>query len=464
MVKRNRLLGIFCLLPGILAVAGGARAEKPENILLVILDDYGAISAEAYQDQWKSARTGPTAVFNRVCRQGVRFTTAWSMPTCSPTRANILTGRYSFRTGVGGPCGFGNDEIRPDELTLPRAIRRDLPAMALGSIGKWHLGRSRRLGGDKAPNTMGWDHFAGLLAGGVTDYFRWNRTVNGNTATSSAYVTRQNVDDAIDFIHSVQGRPWLLWLGFIAPHTPIHLPPDDLHSREGLSGRAADIRRRPGAYYEAMVESTDRELQRLLKELPDEDGDGLPDKTMVIMLGDNGTSDNAGLPSPWEDADAKGSLAEHGSRIPLCIAGAGVRDPGRDVAAPVNVTDLYATVLDVLEIKAGDGAGPVDAVSLKPYLDQAGIPARRSWILSEQFLNLGSYLPGGVAIGDGRHRFVRLENGPESCFDAKADPLEKTNLLASADDAAKATCAGLRSTMLELVCSDPGSHWRSWCR
>ena len=88
------------------------------NILLIIADDFGVDSHGLYGI---GSSTAPTPTIDSLADLGVRFDRAWSNPICSPTRATILTGRYSFRTGIGQ--ANGKDWIDPNEYTVADALR-----------------------------------------------------------------------------------------------------------------------------------------------------------------------------------------------------------------------------------------------------------------------------------------------------------------------------------------------------
>jgi arylsulfatase A-like enzyme len=104
----------------------------------------------------------PTPNLTRLAQNGVLFRRAWATPWCSPSRAEILTGRYPFRTGIGDPISknpaTASGELRLDEFTLPEAFQKAKPDQyLLAHVGKWHL--SRR--GADDPNRHGWPYFAG---------------------------------------------------------------------------------------------------------------------------------------------------------------------------------------------------------------------------------------------------------------------------------------------------------------
>ncbi|MEO0460678.1 MAG: sulfatase-like hydrolase/transferase [Myxococcota bacterium] len=437
--------------------------DTPKNVLLVILDDYGAISSEAYADIWNASRYASTPHFDAICRSGVRFERAWSNPTCSPTRANILTGRHSFRNGVGVPCQAGVDNIKPDEVTIPRLLAERAPEFATANIGKWHLGHTDDVDGLNAPNFMGWQHFAGLLANTEEIendyYFLWPRTVNGAESISTTYSTTQYVDDAIAFLNARDaGQPFFLWQAFFAPHTPFHVPPDALHTRIDLDEESSNIDK-----FEAMVQAADTELGRLLSSLPDTDADGLPDETLVIVMGDNGTVDNQGvMPEPYasQELAGKGKLSEHGVRIPLCVAGPGVVG-GRSVDDLVQATDLLATTFDMLEIDTEGSSKAIDSHSFAHVLrDVDG--TSRTFLFTEQFdqVDPTPFLEYGIALRNQRYRYVRTQNRNrgfrEECFEIEADVFEQRGLDLD-------RCDDLRTVGLELICSEANGPWQRWC-
>ena len=481
---------------------------KPKHVILLIADDYGVVSAEAYADLWDSARVAPTPNINSICSKGVRFQEAWSNPSCSPTRATLLTGRFGFRTGMGFVIPV-SDDIDIDEPTLPRLIDTDLPGYALANIGKWHLGTGAELQGNLAPNVMGWPYYAGSLQGQLSSYDEWLRTENGATSISTTYATTQNVDDAIAFLDGRdKDQPFVLWMAFNAPHSPYHLPPAELHSYDDLSGSPEDILQNPLPYFEAMVEALDTEIGRLLSHIPDTDGDGLPDDTMVVFLGDNGSLSNI-LPMPYTGLPGKGSLYRHGIQVPLCIAGAGVQQGGRDIPHPVNIIDVHATVIDMLGVDSDASEVVTDSNSLRPYLEEArknrlpggksmfgrmqgligslvnrksleesakgyATARRRARVFTEQFFPddfastpRGSTAPGAT-ISNGRHKLIRfetLDSFREECYDLKNDPREESDLLSQSNASQNdlLPCNWLRKELLKEVCSEPDGAWSAWC-
>jgi arylsulfatase A-like enzyme len=400
--------------------AGGGR-----NIMVIISDDLGADSAACYGDAGAFAST-PN--IESLCQRGVVFRNTWANPLCSPTRASMLTGRYGFRTGVGHLANNNGGGLPNSEFTIPEALdaNGDL-GYSHACIGKWHLS-DRTNGGMNHPNLAGFSHFSGGLRGGVQDYNSWPKVVNGQQRNATNYATTENVDDAIGWIEGQEG-PWFLWLAFNAPHTPLHLPPAGLHSHNDLTGTAADISNRPRDYFGAMIEAMDSEIGRLWAAM----GPEMMANTDVIYLGDNGTG-RTNAPAGVSTRSGKGSLYEGGIHVPLVIAGPSVVDGGREVEGLVDLTDIYATVV---ELAGGDlentvPAGvEVDSVSLLPYLVDPQAEDLRPWAFTQLFSEggrQGNRNTQGHTIRDDRYKLIRFLNDTEEFYDLQADPLEQNNL------------------------------------
>jgi arylsulfatase B len=442
-------LGLLGLLAAPLA------AQTPRNVLLVMADDLGTDKLALYQS---GAAVPPTPTLDALAGEGVLFRNAWACPVCSPTRATLQTGRYPFRHGVGTAIPFGPPLPR-DELCLPAVLdrARELggPTVATAAIGKWHLAAVP--GGNGDPLRRGYDHFAGSNLGALTgpfDYFFWPESTDGVTQLTTDYATTAQVDAALAWIEQQNG-PWFCYLAFHAPHTPFHAPPAELHTRELPD---APPEQDPVPYYEAMVEALDTELGRLLASLDPQ----VRAATTILVVGDNGTTGDVVLP-PYDPQHGKGSLYQGGVRVPLIASGAGIAAPGREVAALVDVSDLFATVLELCgaDWRAALPAGlTIDSVSLLPYLQQPLALPQRQWVLSQSIvpwlppalsagsgpfggalgggglgaalggLGAGAQLVSGVTLRNAVHKLIRYDNGVEELYNLLLDPQEQLDLLA----------------------------------
>lgn len=401
------------------AVRGSAA---PRRVVLVIADDLGIDALKAYSDingVDASDRPYPaTPNIDRICSEGIRFTRAWATPTCTPTRGSILTGRHGFRTGLDG-VGRGKT-IRRSEATLPRILDG---VAATANVGKWHLGEDASIGGLRAPNEMGWDHYAGAI-GNLEGYFSFTKVVDGREVQVDNYATTETVDDALAWVaKQPEDASWLLWVAFNAPHGPFHNPPDHLHAHAGTTD--------PAEQYDAAVEALDTELGRLLG--------AVPQGVDVIVLGDNGSPARS-IRAPLNRQHSKGTLYEGGVHVPMCIAGPQVRG-GRSESALVSSVDLFATTAHLLGVdELPSGAGE-DSVSLMPYLRGAAEP-RRTFVYSEQNRiherNKKAKNVGGRTVRNARYKLIAFEDGTTALYDLEHDPHETRNLADEAGEAAEA--------------------------
>jgi len=160
--------------------AATTPSDKP-NIIFIISDDQGKDSSPQYA---LSTDLPTTPNLTAIANSGVIFENAWVSPTCSPTRAALMTGKYGVRTNVAAP----GDDLDANEIILHDYLKTESETSDYTSamIGKWHLG-----GGQSGPNDFGVDYFAGIINGGVSDYNNWSLNINGTTSTSTNYVMRR---------------------------------------------------------------------------------------------------------------------------------------------------------------------------------------------------------------------------------------------------------------------------------
>lgn len=367
------------------------------NILLLILDDWGIDASELYNTSAPGAQLANMPTLRALAETGLLFTRGYAQPICSPTRATIMTGRQPFQHGVGNPQS--NSELSASELTLPEILATEAPAYGLASFGKWHLGS-----GTTGPrDTGGWPNFTGTLQGGLPSYYdTWSRVkiVDGIETDSgtpiadlvpgtyaSSYATSVQVDEASAFITAQGDNPWLVWMGFNAPHDPFEDPPASLAPVGGYStsgGSNRDI-------YLRMLEALDSEVARLLDSVDRA-------TTNIIVIGDNGTPNQVVQLPAGGLAGAKGSLTEGGIHVPFFANGPDVIQRGTSDEL-VHVIDLFATVLDLAGVNASAATGDIllQSTSLLPIL--RGSDSAERGIVSEKF---------GLNASDGRSLISEL--------------------------------------------------------
>jgi arylsulfatase A len=317
----------------------------------------------------------------------VRFTQAYAMSVCSPTRAALLTGKHAARLHFTTwreaaverltPARRGEGRLVPpptttdlpfEELTIAELLKA--AGYLTFHVGKWHLGDAGH-----APEAHGFDVNVGATHWGApATYFhpfrgpfgadREFRYVPGlGLGRPGEYLTDRLTDEALNLIEAAGDRPFLLNLWFHNPHTPIEGKPELVEAfrrelRPGLHHQ------NPG--YAAMIQTLDDNVGRILDHLARR---GLAGRTLVVFTSDNGgqvgqyrghrVTDNAPLRS------GKGSLYEGGIRVPLLMRLPGVTSPGAACHEPVICMDLFRTIAEVVGVSGLTG---LDGVSLVPLL------------------------------------------------------------------------------------------------
>ncbi len=399
-------------------------ATAQRNIILIIADDLGSDWC-GFQENRVDTANMPNV--RKLLSRGVRFSNVWSNPICSPSRAGMLTGRYSFRTGVGTGVGGTTFGLDTSEITIPRLLKNaNAPVKyATANVGKWHL-NTQNAQTLTYPNLMGYDLFSGHFQGAIQDYNSWAKTVNGVTTNTTNYCATEQTNDAINWLGQQNNtKSFFLWLAFTLPHGPFHLPPDTLHSYRNLSGTAADITANPKNYFKAMVESMDNQVGKLYNWLQ---ANNKLDSTDIIFVGDNGDESTvAQIPR------AKGSIYQPGITVPFIITGPSVKSHGRVSNALVNFQDLFATIVEMAGFTNWRSQipvnKPIDSKSLMPILQNTATSVR-PWAFTEVFSPVpAANSKEGKTMRNMDFKLMNFDNGTQEFYNLTIDPTERTNLL-----------------------------------
>lgn len=384
------------------------------NVLVVVLDDVGTDKVSSYAEVTDAPATPR---IDALAAQGVRFVDAYAYPVCSPTRAAVLTGRYARRDGMGAIVRWkGTWELPLSEVTIPEMLDASGTDWSTAALGKWHLSGPNTPNGYRHPNLQGFDHYAGSIHNlyfedddddvgrrpeGGMDYFHWEKDVDGTVGRVDTYATATTTDDALAALHDLH-EPWMMYVAYNASHSPFHVPPGT------LLNEGAPV----PALYRAMTEALDRELGRLLDGLPPEERE----RTLIVVVGDNGTPGQAVLP-PRDPRRAKGTLFEGGTNVPLIVAGPGVAR-GATTEALVHVVDLLPTIAEWTGVDPAVTGRPIDGVSFAPVLRDPTSRGARTFVYTEHFGPAGPppYRGEGFAVRDDRYKLV-VERGQELFFD-----------------------------------------------
>jgi arylsulfatase A-like enzyme len=386
-----------------LLVSGGSAVAVKPNVLVIVADDLG------YHDVGFQGSTEiKTPHLDALASRSVRCTSGYvSHPFCSPTRAGLLTGRYQHRFGhENNPAWLPESTVAGlplSEVTFPQRMKD--AGYKTAAIGKWHLGAHPQF----HPNKRGFDHYFGALGGGH-QYFPGDKggveyTIplnrNGVDEPQTKYLTTQFGEEAAAFARSQkdESAPWMMYLAFNAPHTPLQAPKEWL---EKYASIANESRRT----YAAMIGVVDEQVGAVMAEV-EKAGD--LENTLVFFMSDNGGPDLSAKPTgKFTDntplRGAKGDLYEGGMRVPFLVSWPARLKPGT-YDEPVIALDVLPTSLAAAE----SGAEKLDGVNLLPFLEgkAAGSP--------HEVLHWRSGGPGGqYAVRSGNLKLVRRgENAPE---------------------------------------------------
>jgi arylsulfatase A-like enzyme len=396
-MPRFWLLAALCLcLPCI-----GLHARSP-NILVVLADDQG------WGDLGINGNTNlHTPHIDSIGRAGARFERFFVSPVCSPTRAEFLTGRYHPRGNVYS-TSTGGERLNLGETTLAEVFRR--AGYATGAFGKWHNGMQYPY----HPNGRGFDEFYGFCSGHWGNYFSPLLEHNGQIVRGNGFLPDDLTDRAMAFMETNKDRPFLCYVPFNTPHSPMQMPDEywDRFKSKELPMRHRDPDKEDVTFTRAalaMTENLDWNVGRLLRKLDDL---GLAADTIVVYFSDNGPNSwrwNGGMKG------MKGSTDEGGVRSPLLIRWPGHISAGKRIEPICSTIDLLPTFAALAGVEPKT-AHPIDGLSLAGLLRGEGADRPERFVYS--FWN------DKLSV---RGQDYRLDSGG-GLFDLRTDPGQRTNL------------------------------------
>jgi len=395
------LLGTFCaalfgvaLLTAPLHAQSHARTAKP-NFVLILADDLGYGDIGPF-----GSKRNRTPHLDRMAREGMKLTSFYAAPVCTPSRAQILTGSYAKRVslpGVLGPCS--KTGLSAAEHTIGELLQQQGYATLV--IGKWHVGDDVSF----LPTRHGFDHYFGLPYSndmGPEDgqlgtsfrpplpLVRDEKVIEEVKPKDQDNLTERYTDEAVKFIRAQKNHPFFLYL----PHTAVHTP---IHPGHHFRGRSASP-------FSDWVEELDWSVGKVLDTLQ---ALGLATNTLVCFTSDNGPwlpkGTNAGTAFPLRGG--KGSTWEGGMREPTLAWWPGKISPGSSSDAVAANFDFLPTFVEL----AG-GVVPadrkIDGKNLSPVL----LGQTKDSPHAEHFYFSGNQLQA-VRSGPWKLKFAGLGNG-----------------------------------------------------
>lgn len=335
--------------------AASASARQP-NIVVFLSDDQGWGDLSVHGNTNLS-----TPNIDSLARDGAMFDRFYVCPVCSPTRAEFLTGRYHQRGGVYSTSA-GGERLDLDETTIGDVFKA--AGYATGAFGKWHNGMQYPY----HPNGRGFDEYYGFCSGHWGTYFSPMLDHNGTMVKGEGFCIDDFTNKAIAFIEANRDKPFLCYLPYNTPHSPMQVPDEfwarfkdkelALHNRDPQ--KEEDLHVRAAL---AMCENIDWNVGRLLKKL---DELQLAEDTIVLYFSDNGPNGfrwNGGMKG------RKGSTDEGGVRSPMLIRWPGKISPGKKIGVLGGAIDLLPTLADMAGVPwSPKPETPLDGTSLKTAL------------------------------------------------------------------------------------------------
>ncbi|MBI1354071.1 MAG: sulfatase-like hydrolase/transferase [Acidobacteria bacterium] len=401
---------LLFLLAGCSPVPPPSNAARP-NIVIVLADDQGWGDLSIHGNTNLS-----TPQIDSIGEDGALFDRFYVSPVCSPTRAELLTGRYHAHGGVGG-VSRGEERLDLDERTIAEAFQA--AGYHTAAFGKWHNGTQSPY----RPNDRGFDEYYGFTSGHWGEYFSPLLEHNATLTKGEGFIIDDLTNHALSFMEEHKSEPFFVYLPYNTPHSPMDVPDEywDRFKDKELAMRNRDPERESIPVTRAalaMVENIDWNVGRVLAKLDDLQ---LAENTIVLYFSDNGPNSYR-----WNDdmKGRKGSVDEGGVRSPLLVRWPGHIAPGTKIDRIAAAIDLLPTLTDLAGIeRVGDK--PLDGRSLRPLLlgEDAAWPDRTLFTEWGRRVSL-------------RTQQFRLDNDG-ALFDMTADPGQRLDVSSQHPDVAE---------------------------
>jgi arylsulfatase A len=396
-----------------------ANAARGPNIIVIVADDMG------WGDVGFNGRTEwATPHLDGLARCGRIFKRCYTAAvTCAPSRAALLTGKYTIHSGVMR----NDDDLPADEVTIAEALKPLGYTTAL--FGKWHHGKPRAGSDDYVhPMDQGFDEFFGYTdAIHAFEKFPTTLWSGRQRIPVTGYIDDLITDRAIEYVQRHKERPFFLYLPYVATHFAIAAPADEVsHHRGRLPETDPDLPL--NATYAAMVTRLDSNVGRLTEALQRL---GLTGQTLIVFTSDHGATFESGNQGTSAALDSnrpfrgqKRTLWEGGVRVPAFAYWPGQILPGVSEHEVIHLTDLLPT----LAAAAGGEVSPAWHVDGKNLLavwtGKATIPERTL------FWEWRSEGADQLAALEGPFKLIITRGGKAELFDVENDPAERRDVSA----------------------------------
>ncbi len=416
-------------IPGIIKgmeIKGG----KPWNFVFILADDMG----------WNQVGYGgsdfyETPNIDSIANEGIHFTNAYaSAPTCSPSRAGLLTGKYPARVhlteyipGDQYPwaklkCPKMVDRLPLEEITIAEMLEEK--GYVSGMAGKWHLNTDKfyRPGRPGDPDSQGFSFSHPTV-----------KPEDDANPNEDAHHAKEITDEALKFLDKNKHNPFFLYVSHHIVHRPIMEHSELIYKYQEKKGSDKLIN---NPIMGAMIETLDNEIGRLLRKL---DELNLTENTIIVFNTDNGGYDKLQSQEPLRGG--KSMLYEGGIRVPLAIKWPNVIKKGTKCKVPVTNIDILPTFAEIAGIK--NLPKNVDGLSITPLLKQTGDIKRQTIFWHYPHYHRFGYMPSGAVL-EGKYKLIEWYekskfglDHPVSLFDLENDLGENEDLADKMPDKAK---------------------------
>ena len=435
--------------------------NKKPNVIIIITDDQG------FGDL--GINENPNIItpnINQFASESIQFDNFFVSPVCAPTRASLMTGRYSLRTGVRDTYN-GGAIMSNTETTIAEILKE--ADYSTGIFGKWHLGDNYPF----RPSEQGFDESIIHLAGGIGQVGDFTNYYKGNTSYFDPILWKNNkknqydgycsdifAENAVKFIEKNKNKPFFCYLSFNAPHTPLQVPKKyynmykDLDPKvgfmdESLASKMSEKDKEDARRIYGMVTNIDDNVGKVLNKLTEL---GIEEETIIIFMTDNGpqqfryNSNMKGL---------KGTVYNGGTRVPFYIKYAEKFKNSKVISRMSAHIDILPTILELCNLKIPsdrkiDGQSLVPLINSKPFNDRHLFSywTRR---FPEKYINMSIQNDNYKLVGNNDY------NGKIKDFelyDLIADPLESKNVINQNIEIAKSFKIEMDNSIDDLLSSE----------
>ncbi|MCY7350998.1 MAG: arylsulfatase [Cytophagaceae bacterium] len=392
-----------------------AFSQKP-NIIIILSDDQG------WGDLGFNGNSSvATPNIDRLAKGGIILNRFFVSPVCSPTRAELLTGRHHVRCGVSS-TSTGKERLDLDETTIADIFKK--AGYQTAAYGKWHNGGQAPY----HPNSRGFNDFYGFCSGHWGNYFDPVLEHNGEIVTGNGFIIDDLTDHGLAFIEKNKKSPFFLYLPYNTPHSPMQVPEQwwKKYANKNINQHGTDAKKEEIDHTRAALalsENIDWNVGRIMKKLEDMK---LLNNTIVLYFSDNGPNGNR-----WNGGmkGIKGSTDEGGIRSPMIINWKGKLPINQKIETICSAIDLLPTLCDLANINYVSPK-PLDGKSLKPLFQNSNT----KWsdrILYHYWQNKLSLRNQNYRLSDTDHLFD-MEKDPNQLKDIAESNVEEYTKLKKA--------------------------------